>query len=965
MKCAALSIRRHHCAVSRRSSLSRWIAATGMLLFLTAMPAHALENRLPQWPHSNSDLVPSPELHFGMLPSGLRYVLKRNTLPEGRVSMHLNVQVGSLHEAEHERGLAHFLEHLSFNGSTHFPPGELVKYFQRIGMEFGPDANAHTGFDETVYDILLASNQTADIREGLTVLSDYAQGALLLPAEIERERRVVLAEKRSRDSASYRTFVDSLAFEFPGARLPRRLPIGDIEAIRSMDRDTIKAFYDAWYRPELMMVIVVGDISIPDTERLVIDAFGTMTPRAPPRPAPGVGAFHHDGTHGFYHHETEAGETTVRLEVMSSIDAELDSRASRRRRFVADVANRIVQDRLNAELGKLSTPFTSADISSGVFLKEVAYAEITAECDPEQWSQTLGAMEQALRQALEYGFAPHELYRVKKDIQADLDQAEKQMPTRFSQKIARSIISAANRHQVFLSPRQEKALYGAILETLTLEEVSTAFRKTWRHGHRLILVTGNADLSHGDRSPEEILLAAYRAASAEPVQRPEMKTILEFPYRPSPKKLGEIGEKVDVADLGITQLKLANGVQVFIKPTDFKADELQVRISFGPGRAGVPPDLPGVGVFAEDLLNESGVGPLTKEDLDTALAGKNVSAVFSVKEDRFAFAGQSGKKDSELLFQLLAARLGDPVLRPSAARLVKARYAQSYKSAAVTFRGAMRVWGQRQLAGGDLRFGWVPDEYYAARTIVEVDRWLMPYFRKAPLEIVIVGDIDPGEAERLARKYFGSLEPRQLLSDDTHPVAFPTGRRFETPVDTRIDNSLLVVALPSTDMWGISLTRRLSVLAEVITEKLRVEVREALGATYSPFAVNRSSKAFKGYGTLTVFAEVAPNDADRIENAIRTLLETLAKDGIDEDLLRRVLEPTLTSIRDTKQQNRYWADTVLSGASRHPEQIDWSRTIAEDYAAISVLEINALARRYLSLPRAATLFFYPGALSRR
>ena len=220
----------------------------------------------PPWPHEKCDLTPDPALTFGTLPNGLRYVLMENPRPEGRISMHLNVQAGSFHETEDQKGLAHFLEHMLFNGSEHFEPGELVRYFQRIGMKFGPDANARTGFFSTVYDVLLPGNSAKSVEEGLLVLWDYAAGALLLPGEIDRERKVVLAEKRTRDSVSYRTFVETLEFELPGTRLADRMPIGEASVLETAGRPRMKAYYDAWYRPEKIVLVLAGDF---ETEAVV------------------------------------------------------------------------------------------------------------------------------------------------------------------------------------------------------------------------------------------------------------------------------------------------------------------------------------------------------------------------------------------------------------------------------------------------------------------------------------------------------------------------------------------------------------------------------------------------------------------------------------------------------------------------------------------------------------------------
>jgi len=261
------------------------------------------------WPHEKSDLRPDPALVFKKLPNGFRFVLMENHYPKNRVSMHLNIQAGSLYEFDDEQGLAHFLEHMLFDGSTHFKPEELVKFFQSIGMQFGPDANAHTGFNETVYDILLPEGDKESLGKGLTVMKDFAEGALLLPSEIDRERRIVISEKRTRDSASYRTYVSTTRFEFPDAMISKRFPIGREEVLKNADRKPLKKFYDSWYRPEKMILVLVGDFNAELAVSLIEEQFSNLSPRAPPAKAPDLGKIHHKGIKPFYHFEKEEVST--------------------------------------------------------------------------------------------------------------------------------------------------------------------------------------------------------------------------------------------------------------------------------------------------------------------------------------------------------------------------------------------------------------------------------------------------------------------------------------------------------------------------------------------------------------------------------------------------------------------------------------------------------------------------------
>jgi len=441
----------------------------GVLIFVVALQAGCSPARVATktpagggtvvntpWPHTASDLDHDPAVVFGQLPNRFRYVIMENREPVGRVSMHLNVQVGSLHEHDGEEGTAHFLEHMLFNGSTNFKPGELVKYFQRIGMQFGPDANAHTGFQETVYDIFLADNSERSIGEGLTVLSDYAQGALLLETEVDRERGVILAEKRTRDSVDYRTWVATSRFEMPDTLVPDRMPIGTTQAIESANRSSLRGFYDAWYRPEKMMVVVVGDVRAAAIKQLILKTFGDLRARGDLRRPLPFGTISHQGDQTFYHYEKEAAKTNISIETLRMSEPFTDNRAYRKERLLAELGSRILENRLKARIGKQGTPYTAGSAGAGVYLNRVRYADISAESSPGNWNQTLAALETFLRQALVFGFTEGELARVRKDYLAELEHAVKQASTRQSPTLARQIIRKINNGRVILSLRRKK-----------------------------------------------------------------------------------------------------------------------------------------------------------------------------------------------------------------------------------------------------------------------------------------------------------------------------------------------------------------------------------------------------------------------------------------------------------------------------------------------------------------------------
>ena len=457
----------------------------------------------PVWPHDAGDLKPDPALMFGTLSNGFRYVLVNNQTPRDRVSMHLMVEAGSVHETDSQQGLAHFLEHMVFNGSTHFPPGEMVKYFQRIGMEFGPDANASTGFFKTKYDILLPDGKAESMAEGLMVLGDYAEGASLLETEVERERKVILAEMRTRDSAEFRTFVETLKFELPDDRISRRIPIGTKESIQDADRARLADFYDTWYRPERMILVMAGDFD-PDTALpLIRKEFEGMAARAPARPDPDMGEVRHQGVQPFYHFEPESGTTDITLQVIRNIPAGPDSAARGKREVILDIANQIVQNRLDRMIRRPGNPFTGASAASEVYPKHVEYSYITAQTRPENWEKSLAALDHVLRQALEYPFTDDELSRVKKDFLAALDKAVKNAPTRQSQMLARQITGSLEMNRVLQSPQQRRELYAPVITALTADEAHRVFTEAWSPDHRLVMVSGNTRLPEGSSPPEK------------------------------------------------------------------------------------------------------------------------------------------------------------------------------------------------------------------------------------------------------------------------------------------------------------------------------------------------------------------------------------------------------------------------------------------------------------------------------
>jgi zinc protease len=624
----------------------------------------------------------------------------------------------------------------------------------------------------------------------------------------------------------------------------------------------------------------------------------------------------------------------------------------------------MIQHRLDALAQSANSVLTDADIGSGYYLRQIKYAQIEADCKPNDWRQALAEIEQTLRKALDYGFTPAELQRAIKEFKAQLLKAVQKGQTRDSNALASNILSDLDDWRVYQSPNQRWQMLAPFLETITLSQIRQALKLTWNSDHRLLLVTGNADLASDTMLPTEQIKAAYLASWHEEVHPDKEKKTATFPYLPNPNASGTIVQRRHFKDMGIDQMTFANGFRVNLKPTRFKANQVKVALSLGCGEACEPVDLPGISKMTQAVVDESGFGALDRIELETALSGRLAEIEFDVREDMFLVKGVADKSELPLLFQLLYTFVKDPGVGQDARRLVLKRFDQEYKSMPHSAKGMFQLRVQNFLAGGDPRFGAPPLEQLQKRSNQEIKAWLESQMKLKTMELAVVGDFNPGEAEKLAALYFGSIKETGeksapgMATRKTGPE-FPRGQSLHLTIASNIPKALVVVAFPTEDFWDIHRTRRLNLLAELFSERLRRRIREKMGAAYSPYAFSHSYRAYKGYGMIQIHVMVDPRQTEAVVEAIRHIADALADKAADADEFRRVLDPTLTYIKDLRQTNDYWLDNVLTGAGRYPQQLDWSRTIEKDYASITAKEIAALARRYLVWANAAVVIIVP------
>jgi zinc protease len=942
-----------------------------LVFFLGSCSSLPKKNSIGNYHGNAVDFKPDPALIHGTLKNGFQYYLYKNSTPENRVSIHLDVLAGAFHENDNQRGLAHYLEHMLFNGSTHFKPGELIEYFQSIGMDFGGDANAHTGFFETVYDLSLPKGDKDSIENALTVIDDYARGALLLKSEIDRERGIILAEMRDRDSVSYRTFKASLDFELPESRITERYPIGIKSVIKTADQGLFKDFYDTWYQPDNMILVMVGDFDQGVVKNLIENKFSSLKPKGKKPPIPENKWKDHKGIKTFYHFEPEAGSTDVTIETVSNVDFKAQTFEALKKRIKKNIGDSILNNRLARLLVKKDSPFSDIGTYSGVYLRNIAFASLAAETTPGNWRDTLSILEKNLRKALMFGFTEKELQRAKTEYISSLENMVKKASTRKSSSISSNLLYHINNRKIFLSSDTKLKILKPFIESLDLNDINNSFIDTWKEDHRLIMITGNTKIGKNKNDAEQQIFSEYNKSAASIVNPYKDTQEIKFPYLPELIKLSKsdniasqelIKTKKEIANLKVTTIDFKNNIRLNLKKTEFKKGEFIFNVVIRGGKITEPLSKPGLAVITKNLLNESGLGKANREDLKEILAGSNVDINFDIKDDSFSFSGQGEPSEIKLVFELLYSYIHDPGYREESLELVKQRYKQNFTSMLRTPEGLMHIKGDRFLAGDDSRFGLPTVEQINKITTKDIRDWVKPYLTKANFEISVVGDFDLENAEKLAGKYFGRLSLREPVDHGkiSHNTPnFPRGQKLVLDMDTKVNKSEIRLAFLTDDFWDISQTRALNLLTRIFSERFRKTIREELSLAYSAYAYNNPSLIYDDYGILHAVVNGKPSEIDYILKNMKDITNSLVQSGVSEKEVELVKKPVLNHIKDMQKNNRYWLNSVLSGSYIHPEKFEWAENMLKEYSLISSDRISLLAKKYLSVGDSATIIIKP------
>ncbi len=911
------------------------------------------------WPQASSDITPDPVAIFGTLENGMRYIIYPNAEPPKRVSLRLHIAAGSLMEADDQRGLAHFLEHMVFNGSKNFSAAELIPRMQRLGISFGAHANAYTSFDETVYMLDLPDLSEETMKLAFTVMRDFGDGALLDPAEIDKERGVILSEKISRDSVQYRMMEQQFTEILPDSLLTRRFPIGAEEVIQAAPRERFIDFYTRFYTPDRMTFIVVGDIDPAEMRTKIEQYFSSLTNPASPGSNPDLGAIKQpEGLETAVFADKELSSTDVSLTLIRPHEIKPDTVATRTERMPLEIAHSILSRRFDRLSKTEGSPVASGSASRSELFNYMELGSIDITAADDRWKEVVPILEQEFRRAIEHGFTEAELAEAKSNLLNAYEQQVKQKPTRKSEGIATVLARTVNDKIVFSDPETDLEIARKALDGITPATCHAALKAFWEAtGYHLILTTKEApELAQQD------LAALFENSRGSPVTPPEASEIPAFAYTDFGKS-GTVTSRKEVSDLGITQLVLSNQVRVNLKPTDFEKGKIHLLARVGSGKLTQPRNMPMLDLFASAVFEGGGLGEHSVEDLRLILAGKNVGTAFSIGEDAFILGGVTTPPDFLLQTQLMCASLTDPGYREEGLWQFQKAIPVMFQQLRHTPAGPqqeMNAW----LHGGDSRFAVAPIEKLSAYTLDDAKSWLTPELTRGYLELTIVGDFEIEKILPDLLATFGALPSRTPAAPTlatARKIQFPNAPAAKTfTYESKISQATGFTIWQTAGIRGNQGEfRRLNIVGEIYGDRLRDEIREKLGASYSPNAGASGSDALENMGYLIGQSVGKPEDLELLLKTMRDLADEFAQKGATDDELDRAIKPVLGQLEKSVRDNGYWLDTVMSQSQQDPTRLELARTRDADYRSITLEEINALAKKYLPAANALMVSIKP------
>lgn len=897
------------------------------------------------WGVVNIDLPADEAIRFGVMANGFKYALRKNETPKGSTSVRMHVDVGSMAEADDEQGLAHFLEHMAFNGSKNVPEGEMIKLLERQGLTFGPDTNASTSFTQTIYQLDLPATNDESVDTALMLMRETASNLTISPEAVDRERGVIQSERQLRNSAGLRSAVAQLAMQFPGTRISQRLPIGTVDVVNTAPASRIKDFYYRYYRPENTALVLVGDFDMDAMEAKIKAQFADWKATGPKGKQMDYGTIDPSSPLTIGSFSDPSIQTVAIFQTAKPYEIDPNSVEENLERLQLAVASKIMADRFQ----KISLkPESEVLGGASVFnpLENVARQSLFVSVGKEgSWQGALTVGEQELRRALQYGFTQSEFDEQVANLAAEFDNAAKQQDTRKNAQIADEIISSVVDKAVVMTPAGQLAVFKALQPAITAETTTAAFRKNWGESPNNLFVTTKEPIEDVEAAIQSTLVASKQVAVDAPVEV-ATKPFAYDSFGPA----GKIKSDNTISDLGIRTVQFENGVRLNIKKTDFETGKVHYSLRVGDGALTMPQSAGGLNYYMQNVMAVGGLAKHDIQELQKILVGKTVSLSLTANQDSLGSSGVTTSDDAELQMKVLAALITEPGYRPEAD--------SAWQNALPTINiqnkaspiSVLQSEFARVLASGDTRFGQGAPDELAAMNMTKVKSLIGSQLANGAIEIAIVGDIDDQAAIDMVAKTFGAL-PARAVSETTNDAM----RNIKFPTDTKPvmlyhngqpDQGVALAVWPTDDDSDQKANATRDLMAAAMGLLLTDEIREKLGASYTTQAFSQSSNVYPDYGYVAGLAVADPAKIEEIYGATRSVAKQLRDEPLSEDVILRARKPMLEQMEKQDRENGAWAG-IASRAQSEPDRLDRWRERKAIAVNITAADIQAAAQKYL------------------
>ena len=920
--------------------------------FLAPLPAKTISSSDGPWSGSwafeRSQLDADSRVTWSRMDNGLRYaLLPHKGVPE-RVSLRLLVLVGSVEETVEELGIAHFIEHMAFNGTRNFPADEMSQFFLELGMEYGHDVNAQTAFDHTVYGLEFWENSEPLLRRGLTLFRDMADGISFKTEEINKERNVILSEMRSRDGLGLRTQWSAFQLFFKGLSFTNRLPIGTTESLNGLTRDHFLKFYKRWYRPDLMVVVAIGDFDAGRMGTMIEEQFGSITYPTRPLPQRNVGAMARSlrlraSTYRISH--VGSAQIQVASVVPPAQRPVADSIEARRQDFYRQFAMSLLLQRMR---GTIPAAGDGSAEFSHYFNHGAAIASISI--DGRGWEDGVVSLDRVIRFTEREGFEAHEIEKLR---QSELVRTRKMSiyyPKLDPTPIADGLIQSILEDRVFIGLDRELALHAQILGNIDVKRIHRTFAEMWDLDRLAFHLSGEFDIE--DDPPRKIREAVAKARQGRAsIYLPQNEAGLD--YEPVTWLVeGKVVEERVEADFGVHLLRFDNEVRMNFIETQSEPGLMSALVRVGGGLFDLKRSLPGLREFALQAVLGSGTKRHAADQIQRILATEMIDFSFDTNDhDAFSFRGAFGPERLEAFLGIVSEYLSGPEIYKYSYRDAKMGAAMHRYQSAVGMQDGYRAFTTFMFEGDD-RFAWGTRQDYSGLGVTDVREWLEEPLARGFVEVSIVGDVGKEAAVSAVARTLGTLKKRR--SEKRNPFPQRSVEVSASPGFHRIEfvgeeHQAAVVGI-----WEIegelSFNDRMALeaLGRILEARMRKRLREDLGLTYSPSADFSPFLEYPDFATIRANVDCSPDDATNLAHAILEISEEIAEQGIRDKEVKGALGPIKVKVRQALRSNDYLLHSILMRAQERPANFEEARALQEGIlSTLTVEEVNGWARKIM------------------